>query len=45
MYACIDQCLDKVTTQIRRYKDKVRDHKAIPREQRDEEPEQESESQ
>ena len=25
MYACIDKCLDKIVTQIRRFKDKVRD--------------------
>ncbi|MCD4825920.1 MAG: ribosome-associated translation inhibitor RaiA [Phycisphaerae bacterium] len=27
MYACIDQCMDKVSEQIRRYKDKLRNHK------------------
>jgi len=26
MYACVDQCLHKVTEQIRRHKDKVRNH-------------------
>ena len=25
MYACFDQCLDKITEQLRRHKDKVRD--------------------
>lgn len=25
MYACVDQCLDKITQQLRRFKDKVRD--------------------
>jgi len=25
MYACVDTCLDKIATQIRRFKDKVRD--------------------
>jgi len=28
MYACIDQCMDKITEQIRRHKDKLRDHKS-----------------
>ena len=31
MYACVDQCLDKITQQIRRHKDRVRDHKAPSR--------------
>lgn len=26
MYACIDVCLDKVIQQLRRHKDKLRDH-------------------
>jgi len=26
MYSCIDQCLHKVSEQLRRHKDKVRDH-------------------
>lgn len=26
MYACIDQCLDKISAQLRRHKDRVRDH-------------------
>jgi len=30
MYACIDQCLDKITQQLRRHKDKVRDHQGPP---------------
>jgi putative sigma-54 modulation protein len=25
MYACVDQCIDKIQEQIRRFKDKVRD--------------------
>lgn len=25
MYACVDQCLDKIAGQLRRYKDKTRD--------------------
>ena len=40
MYACVDQCLDKMTTQIRRHKDRVRDRKATPRQRRAEEQEQ-----
>jgi len=31
MYACIDKAAGKVEEQIRRHKDKVRDHKAVPR--------------
>jgi putative sigma-54 modulation protein len=27
MYATIDQCMDKISQQLRRYKDKLRDHK------------------
>ena len=30
MYACVDQCLHKVAEQIRRHKDKIRDHQAPP---------------
>jgi len=30
MYACIDHCLHKVAEQIRRHKDKVRDHQKPP---------------
>jgi len=30
MYACFDQCLDKVSRQIRRFKDKVRDRHGPP---------------
>lgn len=26
MYGCIDQCLDKISEQIRRHKDRIRDH-------------------
>jgi len=31
MYACIDQCFDKLTEQLRRHKDKVRNHKGPAR--------------
>jgi putative sigma-54 modulation protein len=27
LYACVDVCLDKITEQLRRHKDKVRDRK------------------
>ena len=27
MYACVDQCLDKITTQIRRHKERVRERR------------------
>lgn len=30
MYASVDQCLHKISEQIRRHKDKVRDHRAAP---------------
>jgi putative sigma-54 modulation protein len=30
MYACIDGCLHKITEQIRRHKDKVRDRQKTP---------------
>ena len=30
MYACVDQCLDKIAEQLRRHKDKVRDHQGPP---------------
>jgi putative sigma-54 modulation protein len=30
MYACIDHCLHKITEQIRRHKDKVRDRQKPP---------------
>ena len=30
MYACFDQCLDKVSRQLRRFKDKVRDRQGPP---------------
>ena len=30
MYACVDQCLHKITEQLRRHKDKVRDRQAPP---------------
>ena len=29
MYAAIDQCMDKMTQQLRRHKDKVRDHQRL----------------
>jgi len=35
MYACIDLCVDKIAEQLRRHKDKVRDHQAPPLEIRD----------
>jgi putative sigma-54 modulation protein len=31
MYACIDHCLDKITEQLRRHKDRVRDHQGPSR--------------
>lgn len=31
MYACIDQCLHKISEQLRRHKDKVRDRQAPSR--------------
>ena len=31
MYACIDQCVHKITEQLRRHKDRVRNHHATPR--------------
>ena len=31
MYACVDQCLDKITGQLRRHKDRVRDRQGPPR--------------
>lgn len=30
MYGCVDQCLDKISQQLRRYKDRVRDRHAVP---------------
>ena len=30
MYACVDQCLDKIIRQLSRHKDKVRDRKGPP---------------
>ena len=27
LYACVDKCFDKLAEQLRRFKDKVRDHK------------------
>ena len=29
MYACIDQCLDKIVQQLRRHKDRVRDRQGV----------------
>ena len=29
MYACIDQCLDKIAQQLRRHKDRVRDRQGV----------------
>ncbi|MCE5280428.1 MAG: ribosome-associated translation inhibitor RaiA [Planctomycetaceae bacterium] len=33
MYACVDQCLDKVSQQVRRHKDRVRDRQGPSHEQ------------
>jgi len=30
MYACIDQCYKKMSEQLRRHKDRVKDHKGTP---------------
>ncbi|MDP7163105.1 MAG: ribosome-associated translation inhibitor RaiA [Phycisphaerae bacterium] len=30
MYTCIDQCLHKITGQLRRHKDRVRDRQGMP---------------
>lgn len=30
MYACVDKCIDKITQQIRRHKDRVRGRQAAP---------------
>lgn len=30
MYACVDICLEKITEQLRRHKDRVRDHQGVP---------------
>ena len=30
MYACVDQCLHKITEQLRRHKDRVRDRQGPP---------------
>ncbi len=30
LYACIDQCVDKISQQLRRHKDKVRDRQSTP---------------
>ena len=30
MYACIDQCIHKVSEQLRRFKDKTRNHQGAP---------------
>ena len=47
MYACVDQCMDKIARQIRRHKDRVKDRRVSPRSEmaieppEQEEPEQE----
>lgn len=33
LYACVDQCVDKITAQLRRHKDRVRGHRPVPAEQ------------
>ena len=33
MYACLDQCAQKLEAQLRRHKDRVRDHHGPPHEQ------------
>ncbi|MCE5327336.1 MAG: ribosome-associated translation inhibitor RaiA [Planctomycetaceae bacterium] len=33
LYACVDQCLDKVSQQVRRHKDRVRDRQGPSHEQ------------
>jgi putative sigma-54 modulation protein len=33
MYACLDQCLDKIRQQLRRHKDRVRDRQGPPHDQ------------
>jgi len=30
MYACVDQCFSKIEGQLRRFKDKVRNHHGLP---------------
>ncbi len=35
MYACLDRCLDKISEQVRRHKDRVRDRKGAHRGQGD----------
>ena len=30
LYACVDRCVDKITQQIRRHKDRVRGHRPAP---------------
>ena len=32
LYACVDQCVDKITEQIRRHKDRIRGHRTAPAE-------------
>lgn len=34
MYACVDQCCDKIVQQLRRHKDKVRDRQGTPHAER-----------
>jgi putative sigma-54 modulation protein len=33
LYACVDQCVDKITRQLRRHKDRIRGHRPAPAEQ------------
>jgi len=30
MYTCIDQCMHKITEQLRRHKDRIRGHHGVP---------------
>lgn len=34
MYACVDQCVDKIVQQLRRHKDKVRNRQGTPHAER-----------
>lgn len=34
MYACVDQCCDKIVQQLRRHKDRVRDRQGTPHAER-----------
>lgn len=33
LYACVDQCVAKITRQLRRHKDRIRGHRPVPGEQ------------